>query len=79
MITCLNALHPGLRPLAGWHTWPPTQRYQTGRWGLSPIFSLFSLAGVSAAEKYLFAVLDALGSVAELDETNNMPLTGPVP
>lgn len=36
-------------------------------------------SGVSAAGKYLFAVLDALDSVAETNETNNGPMTGPMP
>ncbi len=35
-------------------------------------------AGVSAAEKYLFAVIDAEGAIPETDETNNTPMTGPV-
>jgi hypothetical protein len=34
--------------------------------------------GVTAAGKYLFAVIDALGTVPETDETNNTPMTGPI-
>lgn len=45
-----------------------------GEMGSAPYFP----AGVSAAGKYLFAVLDALSSVAESDETNNTPMTEPV-
>ena len=35
--------------------------------------------GVNASGKYLFAVVDALNSVAETDETNNEPMYGPIP
>ncbi|HWQ68647.1 MAG TPA: CARDB domain-containing protein [Patescibacteria group bacterium] len=35
--------------------------------------------GESAAGKYLFAVVDALHSVTETNETNNTPMTGPIP
>lgn len=35
--------------------------------------------GVNAAGKYLFALIDALNSVAELDETNNVSMSGPLP
>ncbi len=35
--------------------------------------------GVSAAGKYLFAVVDALHSVTEISEANNTPMTGPIP
>ncbi|GEM_PF-696937 len=35
--------------------------------------------GVSAAGKYLFAVVDALNRVAETNEANNTPMTGPIP
>ncbi len=35
--------------------------------------------GVSAAGKYLFAVVDALHRVTETNEANNTPMTGPIP
>lgn len=35
--------------------------------------------GVNASGKYLFAVIDALNSVPETDETNNEPMYGPIP
>jgi len=35
--------------------------------------------GVNASGKYLFAVIDALNSVAETNETNNAPMYGPIP
>ncbi|GEM_PF-6905531 len=35
--------------------------------------------GVTASGKYLFAVIDTLNLVAETDETNNTPMTGPIP
>ncbi|HWQ69376.1 MAG TPA: PQQ-dependent sugar dehydrogenase [Patescibacteria group bacterium] len=35
--------------------------------------------GVNAAGKYLFALIDALHGVAELDETNNVSIAGPIP
>jgi subtilase family serine protease len=34
---------------------------------------------VNASGKYLFAVIDALNSVAETNETNNAPMYGPIP
>jgi hypothetical protein len=35
--------------------------------------------GITASGKYLFAVVDALDSIAERDETNNVSMTGPIP
>ncbi|MBI2882674.1 MAG: hypothetical protein HYY11_02005 [Candidatus Methylomirabilis oxyfera] len=35
--------------------------------------------GITASGKHLFAVVDALDSIAELDETNNVSMTGPIP
>jgi hypothetical protein len=35
--------------------------------------------GANASGKYLFAVMDALNSVAETDEANNEPMYGPIP
>ncbi|KAB2958884.1 MAG: hypothetical protein F9K13_12260 [Candidatus Methylomirabilis oxygeniifera] len=34
---------------------------------------------ITASGKYLFAVVDALDRIAELDETNNLSMTGPIP
>ncbi len=35
--------------------------------------------GITASGKYLFAVIDTLNLVVETDETNNTPMTGPIP
>jgi glucose/arabinose dehydrogenase len=34
---------------------------------------------ITASGKYLFAVIDALNDIAELDEKNNLSMTGPIP
>ncbi len=55
-----------------------TKKLKSG-WGTTSKVKVTLPLGVTALGKYLFVRIDALNSVVELTETNNVSITGPIP